>query len=266
MGSLSPAPARLAPAAPADSTQWAIEVSGITRQWGASRVLRGLDLRVPWDQRVAVLGGNGAGKTTLLRILATLTRPTAGQVRIGGLALPEQATAVRRHLGLVAHQTFLYDELTVHENLVFYGRLYGLSDPTPAIAAVLEQVGLTHRAGDRVRTLSRGLQQRAALARAVLHDPPILLLDEPDTGLDLGGAEILPRLLVDRQGRPRTVLLTTHHLERAWVLADRLVILANGKVAHDRPREQATVEWLVEAVRDASRLGARTGSRAGGLA
>ena len=237
-------------AAGSGTTDWAIEAVGLTRRYGSARALKGLSLTIPWDQRVAVLGPNGAGKTTFLRILATLARPTSGRVEVGGLPLPEQAAAVRRHVGLVAHQTFLYDELTVRENLQFYGRLYRVADLRTRVDLLIERVGLAQRVDARVRTLSRGLQQRASLARAVLHDPPILLLDEPETGLDVAGVDLLAELMWDTAGRRRTVLLTTHNLERALELADRIVVLVDGKVALDLAAARATVGEIVAAIRD----------------
>ncbi|HVC35245.1 MAG TPA: heme ABC exporter ATP-binding protein CcmA [Chloroflexota bacterium] len=239
-------------AAPA-TTRWAIQVEGLTHRYGASRALDGLDLAVPWDERVAILGPNGAGKTTLLRVLATLVRPVAGRVILGGLALPGQAAAVRRHIGLVAHQTFLYDELTARENLIFYGRLYGVEDPGRRADRLLPRVGLAERANDRVRTFSRGLQQRLALARAIVHDPPILLLDEPETGLDVAGADLLDGLMTDDQGQRRTVLLTTHRLDRAVELADRAVVLLRGRVALDLPAADTNAVALAAAIRDERR-------------
>jgi heme exporter protein A len=213
----------------------AIQVANLTRRFGASRALAGLSLDVPWGQRLAILGPNGAGKTSLLRILATLGQPTSGQVVVGGLRLPDQAAAIRRYVGFVSHQTLLYDELSVRENLRFYGTLYRVSNLARRIDEVLERVGVGHRADDRVRALSRGLQQRAALARAILHDPPILLLDEPETGLDVAGADLLADVLLDADGRLRTVLLTSHDVERALRLADRVVVIVRGKLAYDRP-------------------------------
>jgi heme exporter protein A len=231
------------------TTGWAVEVHGLVRAFGRGRALDRLDLCVTWDQRLAILGANGAGKTTLLRTLATLGRPSAGRVALGGLDLPDQAAAVRRHVGLVAHQTFLYDELTVRENLHFYGRLYGVTDLSRRATALLERLGLADRANDRVRSLSRGLQQRAALARSVVHDPPILLLDEPDTGLDVAGLELLRGLFDDERGQRRTVLFTTHDLERALDWADRIVVLARGRVAADVAAEATTARELAAVVR-----------------
>ncbi len=242
--------AALAPASPErESEGEAIRLEGVTRRFGTTRVLNRLDLTVPWDQRVAVLGANGSGKTTLLRILATLTRPTEGWVKIGGLALPGQAAAVRRAVGFVGHQTFLYDELTARENLTFYGRLYRVPSLAQRVDSLLARVGLAGCADERVRSLSRGLQQRVTLARAILHDPPILLLDEPDTGLDLVGADLLERLLWDEAGGRRTVVLTTHRLDLALDLADRVVILARGRIALDRPAAALSVAVLARAIR-----------------
>jgi heme ABC exporter ATP-binding subunit CcmA len=231
------------------ATRWAVEIQGLSHRYGKSRALDGLDLTIPWDQRIAILGPNGAGKTTLLRILATLVRPKAGNVVVGGLALPGEANAVRRQVGLVAHQTFLYDELTARENLVFYGNLYGLPDPGRRADELLARVGLLDRANARTRTFSRGLQQRLALARAIVHDPPILLLDEPDTGLDVAGIDLLDRLMIDDDDLPRTVLLTTHNLERARELADRVIVLVNGKVAFDEFTAASSVGDLAAAIR-----------------
>jgi heme exporter protein A len=236
---------------PGAAPTWAIEVSGLTRRYGSSRALGQIDVTVPWDQRVGLLGPNGAGKTTLIRILATLVRPTSGTVRIGGLSLPKQAAAVRRHVGYVAHQTFLYDELSVRENLQFYGRLYRVPNLSDRIEALTEQVGLADRAGDRVRTLSRGLQQRAALARAVLHDPTILLLDEPDTGLDVDATDLIRDSIVDSHGRPRTVILATHQVERAFELVDRVIVVARGKIVLDAPTGSTSAAEVAREIRQA---------------
>ena len=231
------------------ATPWAIQTSGLTRRYGATRALRDVDLSVPWDQRLGLFGPNGAGKTTLVRILATLVRPTTGSVVVGGLALPDQAAAVRRHIGYVGHQTFLYDELSVRENLQFYGRLYRVPNLADRIATLAKRVGLGDRADDRVRTLSRGLQQRAALARAILHDPTILLLDEPDTGLDVDTTDLLRDLLVDEFGRPRTVILTTHQIDLALRLVDRVVVIAKGAISLDVPAESISVPEVSGAIR-----------------
>ena len=236
------------PTAPT-TTHWAVETAALTRRYGTARALNRLDLTIPWDQRLAILGPNGAGKTTFLRIVATLVRPTSGRITVGGLELPGQAAAVRRHIGMVSHQTFLYDELTARENLLFYGRLHRVPNPRDRADLLLERVGLADRADDRVRTFSRGLQQRLALARAVVHDPSILLLDEPDTGLDVAGLDLLSRLAVDESGRRRTVLLTTHDLQRAIELSDRVVVFANGMVILDRAAERLNATILDRAIR-----------------
>lgn len=223
----------LSPVVATEATAWAVSAEGLTRRFGASRALNRVDLAIPWDQRTAILGHNGAGKSTLLRIVATLLRPTAGEIVVGGLRLPDQAGAVRRHLGFVGHQTFLYDDLTARENLVFYGRLYGVPRPGSRADDLLRRVGIADRADDRVRNLSRGLQQRVALARAIVHDPPILLLDEPETGLDLAGGDLLESFLRDDDKQPRTVLLTSHSVERAMALTDRVIVLWQGRIALD---------------------------------
>jgi heme ABC exporter ATP-binding subunit CcmA len=209
-----------------------VELSGVTRAYAAKPVLRGVNLSLARGRTFALLGPNGAGKTTLLRILATLTRPDAGRVRIAGLDALREGDAVRRNTGYVGHQPYLYDELTARENLVFFARMYGVAEPAKRAAALLERVGLAARAGDRARTLSRGQQQRLALARGTLHEPRVLLLDEPDTGLDEQAGALLADLLAERTAAGQTTLLTTHNLERALALADEVVILARGRIVY----------------------------------
>lgn len=212
-----------------------IEVRGLTKIFGVNAVLRGLDLTVERGQFLTLLGPNGSGKTTLLRILGALARPTGGIVQIGGWDLPREADYVRAQLGVVSHLPLLYDTLSAEENLVFFARLYDLSDRQARIENVLRRVGLWRRARDEVRTYSRGMQQRLAIARAILHDPAVLLLDEPYTGLDQDAAALLDDLLREVAVAGRTVIMTTHDLRRGHTLADRVAILSRGKIAFDRP-------------------------------
>lgn len=209
-----------------------IAVKALVKTFGLKPVLRGLTLNVAEGEFVAVLGANGAGKTTLLRILATLSQPTAGVVTVAGHTLPRHAAAVRGLLGMVSHQPMLYGDLTAEENLRFYATLYALPAPhAPRLAEVLEQVGLAKRRHDFVRTFSRGMQQRLAIARAILPNPAVMLFDEPHTGLDQQASTMLDGLLKDVAARGRTVLMTTHDLPRAHALAQRVVVVARGKIA-----------------------------------
>ncbi len=212
-----------------------ISTHALTKTYGLRPILRGVNLDIAPGECVALLGPNGAGKTTLIRILATLARPTLGRVQVAGYPLPSAAAEVRRRLGVVAHHTLLYTDLTAEENLTFYAQLYGLSHAGPRIAQVLAQVGLTARRRDLVRTFSRGMQQRLALGRALLPNPPVMLFDEPYTGLDPDAARMLDDVLRSVAAEGRTVLLTTHDLPRALALADRVLILARGVIAYEAP-------------------------------
>ncbi|MBI3743759.1 MAG: heme ABC exporter ATP-binding protein CcmA, partial [Chloroflexi bacterium] len=162
----------------------AVQAQGISKRYGRNVALRSVDLEVRPGERVAVFGPNGSGKTTLLRILAGLTRQTKGKFWLHGANTGEQRQSIRRRLGVVAHHPYLYDDLSPEENLQFYARMFGLEDAPAKVEQALRTVGMEHRRRDRVRTLSRGMQQRVAIARALLHDPDLLLMDEPDTGLD----------------------------------------------------------------------------------
>lgn len=209
---------------------------GLMRSFGALRVLRGVDLEVRGGELLAVAGPNGAGKTTLLRLLAGLMRPSAGEIRVRGVRLSRDTAAPRRDIGLLSHHTFLYDDLTVAENLSFAARLYDLPDRAAAVAAALEEVGLGRRADSPVRHLSRGLVQRAAIARALLHRPDIVLLDEPFTGLDAPAADRFRAVLAGQLARGRALILVSHHLAEAWELATRVAVLAGGRWALEAPR------------------------------
>jgi heme ABC exporter ATP-binding subunit CcmA len=206
-----------------------LEATGLCRSYGRRRVLRDLDLALAAGESLAVAGPNGAGKTTLLRVLAGLSRPERGEVRLEGRALGRDAPEVRRAVGLVSHQTLLYDDLTLHQNLTFAARLYGLPDPSRAARSALEEAGLGPRADESPRRLSRGLAQRAAIARALLHRPRLLLLDEPFTALDAAASERLRAELRARRAQGLGIVLVTHQLSEAWEAATRIAVLVDGR-------------------------------------
>ncbi len=225
----------------------AVEVRGLVKSFGSKVALEGVDLDVAEGEFLTLVGPNGAGKTTLIRILATLTRPTGGSVRVAGYDLGSQGSEARRRIGLASHQTLLYGDLSAEENLRFYGRMYEVPDLEERITALLQRVDLDHRRHDLVRTFSRGMQQRLSIARALLHDPAVLLLDEPYTGLDQQAMEVLREVLVALVGRSRTVLMTTHNLERGLELCDRAAILVNGRIVYQADKSDLDVATFREA-------------------
>ncbi|MGB8344780.1 MAG: heme ABC exporter ATP-binding protein CcmA [Ktedonobacteraceae bacterium] len=220
-----------------------LNMTGLKKSFGLKPVLRGIDLTLARGARLALLGANGAGKTTLLRILAALTQPTAGSATIEGLDVARDAQEVRRLVGFVGHQPYLYDELTALENLLFFGKMYGVKGARERSLLLLQRVGLEKRARERVGTFSRGMVQRLALARALLHSPRLLLLDEPDTGLDTEGVQLLTLLLDEHRAAGGTTLLTTHQPERARALCDHIVTLSGGRVVN---REAITREAITD--------------------
>jgi heme exporter protein A len=228
-----------------------IEVHRLVKRFGPKIVLRSLEFQVAAGEFVALLGPNGAGKTTFLRILASLSRPTLGMVQIAGYQLPHQAAAVRRRLGVVSHLPLLYGDLTAEENLAFYGRMYGIDGLDRRSSEVLELVGLSARRRDLVRTFSRGMQQRLAIGRAVLHDPEVLLLDEPHTGLDQDASAMLDDVLRQVAARGRTVVMTSHDLARAADLANRFDVLSRGVILASTLASQLPKDGLLAFYRQA---------------
>jgi heme ABC exporter ATP-binding subunit CcmA len=235
-------------AMPSDSPQGGIEVVGLRKSFGPLSVLRRVDFAVLPGERVLLVGPNGAGKTTFIRILATLLRPTAGYARVAGFDPVRQPDMVRRCVGLVGHQTFLYGELTVSENLAFYARMYGVEDGERC-RELLSLVGLSERAGKQARTLSRGMQQRLALARVVLHRPAVLLLDEPDAGLDQQGVTVLDGMLRDATESGCAILFTSHNLQWGLDMASRVAVLSKGRIVFQAPRERLNAGDFEEAYR-----------------
>ncbi len=209
---------------------FALEADDIHKTFGHFTALGGVTLNVERGEFVTLFGRNGAGKTTFLKIVATLIRHTHGNLRVEGIDLKEEPEQARRHIGFLSHNTYLYRDLNPVENLQFFGRLYGVSHADQRIKVLLERVGLNRRASDPVRSFSRGLHQRLGIARVMLHDPSLILLDEPYTGLDANAVETLNAMLDEASAAGKTVILTTHDLEQGLRAATRAVIIDRGKI------------------------------------
>jgi heme exporter protein A len=227
-----------------------LKATNLGKLYGMRPVLKGVSLAVERGEFVAILGANGAGKTTLLRILATLARPSVGELTIGGIDALKHADRARTHIGLVSHQSLIYPDLTARENLAFYGRMYGIADfgfsisdsstgqsaiqnPKSKIENALRRVNLWNRKDDFARTFSRGMIQRLTIARAILHDPPLLLLDEPFTGLDQSSAANLSALLRETALANRAVIMTTHELTRGLQGVTRALVIKAGRIENE---------------------------------
>lgn len=212
----------------AASSAPALETRGLSKRFGRTLAVRDLDLAIEAGAAVAVLGANGAGKTTLMRLCATLLRPTAGNVHVFGIDAHSQGGKARRRIGVLSHESFLYSDLTARENLIFYGRLYGVAERAQRVDFLLRQMGLIGWSERPVRGLSRGLVQRCALARVLLHDPDLLFLDEPFTGLDLSAQRMLCQTLTDVHRAGTTLVMSTHDLDFAFTLCTSAIILVSG--------------------------------------
>ena len=205
-----------------------VETRGLGRRFAGLTALQAVDLRVQAGEAVAVFGPNGAGKSTLLRLLATLLRPSGGEVRLFGQGLSDGGARARRRIGFLSHQSFLYPDLSPTENLEFYARMFRVPKAAARVRELIVRVGLTGWAYRPVRTLSRGLEQRCGLARALVHRPDLLLLDEPFTGLDVDAAAMLGDILHELHAGGTTVLMTTHDIARGVALCQRAIVLVRG--------------------------------------
>lgn len=208
----------------------AVVAAGLSKWFDERPVLQDIDLSLPAGRMFALLGANGAGKSTLLKILATLIPATAGELRLLGQPADGDVAALRSRIGMIAHQPMLYRDLSARENLAFFGSLYGLAKPAARIAELLELVGLPDRADDPVKTLSRGMTQRIAIARALMHDPQLLLADEPFDGLDAPSSQALEALLRRLRGQGRTLIVSNHDISQSLRLADHVIVLKGGRI------------------------------------
>ncbi len=226
-------------------TAAALEVTGVWKYYGDFAALRDIGFHVTPGSTVALLGRNGAGKTTLLRILAGLSKPSRGSVTINGSSVREEAT--RRRIGVLGHGISLYDELSAAENLSLFARLYGVADPEKRVDEMLERTDLKRVRDGLAREFSRGMRQRLAVARVFLHDPEILILDEPFTALDDRAIAVLQSLLSDMHARGRTIVMSTHQLREALELATHVAMIQRGKIVYAGERVQEMLDdtgWL----------------------
>ena len=219
-----------------------IAVTGLTKTFGNLYALRNLSFSLSKGEFLTIFGPNGAGKTTLIRILSTITKASSGEIKIADLSFEDDSEKIRRQIGVIAHQTFLYENLTAEENLRFYGKLYDVENLSKKIETILSEVGLELREKDFVRTFSRGMQQRLAIARALLHEPSILLLDEPYTGLDQHASGMLTNWLNRLRSSEQTILMVTHDLEQGLELADRIAILVEGQLVFNQEQRGVDVK------------------------
>jgi heme exporter protein A len=211
-----------------DTTGFDIHVEGLSKSFGTLEALIGIDLSVGEGEFLTIFGPNGAGKTTLLRILSSLTKPTAGRILVAGHDMRKEPQEIRKSVGFISHEPFLYESLSASENIRFFASMYGISNAEEKAAEVIRKVGLENRRHDLVRTFSSGMKQRLAVARAIVHDPKILLLDEPYSGLDQHGTRIFNEMLKLLKAQKRTILMTTHNISEGFELSDRVAILSNG--------------------------------------
>lgn len=212
-----------------------IEVENLKKSFGRRQVLNGISFKLQHGEFLTIFGPNGAGKTTLIKTLATLLKPTEGEIKINGYSFADDPAVIRRQIGLISHQPLLYLDLSAYENLEFYGSLYGVEDLPNRILYLLKKVELSSRRYDLVRTFSKGMQQRLAIARALIHQPRILFLDEPHSGLDPHAVEILDNLIAEIRA-DHTFIMITHNLEKGLALSDKIMILKDGRIIYEKEK------------------------------
>lgn len=232
-----------------DTAGLAVRISGLCKRYDERWVLRDLNLNVPTGAYLALLGANGAGKSTLLHTLAMLSPATRGELKLFGASANRPSPALRARIGMIGHQPMLYRDLSAMENLVFFGKLYGVSRPAERAASLLERVGLADRAASLAKTFSRGMVQRLSIARSLMHAPDLLLADEPFSGLDVPSVAAVSTLLSELHADGKTVILTNHDVRQSLQLAQRVVVLRRGGVVshrgvHETDEEEVTREVI----------------------
>ena len=232
----------------------AIRTRKLSKVFGTRKAVDKVSIEVPQGAFLSIFGPNGAGKTTLLRMLSTLTRPTDGSASLMGIDLREDPEAARGRIGLISHNAMLYPDLTAEQNLLLYAKLYGLADPQARVMELLEAVELKHRRLDVVRTFSRGMTQRVSIARALVNDPSVVLLDEPYSGLDPHAMHIFDELIASvREGR--TFVMVSHDLDKGLALASHVLVLARGRVVHFGEKDQMSPDEFADLYRTTVGMG-----------
>lgn len=236
------------------SAEAAIHTKKLSKVFGTRRAVDKVTLDVPQGAFLSIFGPNGAGKTTLLRMLSTLSRPSEGEATLMGIDLKEEPDKAREYIGLISHNSMLYPDLTAEQNLLLYARLYGLENPEERVMDMLDAVGLKHRRLDVVRTFSRGMTQRLSIARALIHDPKVVFLDEPYSGLDPHAVEIFDELIAsEREGR--TFVMVSHDLQKGFDMCTHALVLARGRVVAYGPREDFAYDEFAKLYRDTVGMG-----------
>jgi heme exporter protein A len=223
-----------------------IEIKKLTKQADNKLILRGIDLSIKKGETVAILGPNGAGKSTLLKVLSTLIKPSSGLVKINGLDLKKNHIEIKKIFGYLPHSSLLYEHYSPFENLVFYGNLYGIKNVEERAIELVKEVGLSFFLNEPVKNFSRGMIQRIAIARAIVHEPELLLLDEPHTGLDQGAITILNNVILSMKAKGTTTLMVTHDFKQAAEICDRIIIIKNGKIVDDFKLEEKELDFVSE--------------------
>lgn len=223
-----------------------IEIKKLTKQADNKLILRGVDLSIKKGETVAILGPNGAGKSTLLKVLATLIKPTSGRVLVNDMDLKKNHIQIKKIMGYLPHSSLLYDHYSPLENLVFFGNIYGVKNVEQRAVELVKEVGLSFFLNEPVKNFSRGMIQRIAIARAIVHEPEILLLDEPHTGLDQGAISILNNVILAMKQKGTTTLMVTHDFKQAAEICDRIIIVKNGKIVDDFTIENHNLGFVSE--------------------
>ncbi|MCM3114782.1 ABC transporter ATP-binding protein [Neobacillus sp. MER 74] len=223
-----------------------IEIKKLTKQADNKLILRGVDLLISKGETVAILGPNGAGKSTLLKVLATLIKPTSGLIQVNGMDLKKNHIKIKKIMGYLPHSSLLYDHYTPLENIVFFGNIYGVKNVEQRATELVKEVGLSFFLNEPVKNFSRGMIQRIAIARAIVHEPEILLLDEPHTGLDQGAIGILNNVILSMKAKGTTTLMVTHDFKQAAEICDRIIIVKNGKIVDDFRIENQNLGYVSE--------------------
>jgi heme exporter protein A len=223
-----------------------IEIKKLTKQADNKLILRAVDLSIKKGETVAILGPNGAGKSTLLKVLATLIKPTSGLIKVNGMDLKKNHIQIKKIMGYLPHSSLLYDHYTPLENIVFFGNIYGVKNVEQRAIELVKEVGLSFFLNEPVKNFSRGMIQRIAIARAIVHEPEILLLDEPHTGLDQGAIGILNNVILSMKAKGTTTLMVTHDFKQAAEICDRIIIVKNGKIVDDFRIENQNLDFVSE--------------------